>query len=688
MRKLAYSLALLASACLGAAAPFQFAFDATQNRWNLTNGVITVTLELTPGGTFQLDSVAHSDGTVWAPSPDHPSSPLHFSVDDQAFDESTQYVLVDQSQKAIGRGGHRQVIVLRDSENRVQVTLSLELYRNQPVLRHSVTIENLASQQVFVTDADMLPWSFADKGRDYTSFTVDQWSVLPPHPLDFQVSQTKLNNLGKPVYAHSGAHGSQCGWLAVRDPAGHGLFAGWEFNGRSNAFVLHSGSDHVLRFGAPVDSLHHPVDAGATFSIPPAFLGLFHGNWDEAGYRTQRFSEAALARAPPGGADFPYLVWDSWAYQQQLTEDLLRRNADVAAQLGVELFVVDLGWARGLGDWYEDPAKFPSGLRALSDYVHSKGMQFGLHITPGEVAATSSVIQSHPDWASTEQGHYFKGVSLCLSNAPAQQWIVGEIERVIDDYNVDWILQDGEDMVKKCMRTNHTHDPLDSNYANADQGIDAVVEAVLKSHPNVAWENCENGGNMMTFKMVRNYVTSITNDASGALASRLSAYGATYPFSPRYADRYSPEDPTTPYNARSYMFGGPWHLMNRLADMSNAQVIYAGWEFTRYKAMRGLILSGKVFHLDGPPGLGKIDALQSYNPASDSAAAVVTREGGDKSQITIKLQGLKAKHSYQVHFANDAQILYMTGAQLAQDGVVVNLPDPQTAEIVYADGRL
>src|SRR6266853_4571568 len=160
MRKIAYSIALLASISLRATPPFQFDFDATQNRWNLTNGVLTATLELTPGGTFQLDSVTHSDGTVWAPSPDHPSSPLHFSVDDRAFDENTQYVLVDQSQKPIGRGGYRQVIVLRDSENRVQVTLNLDLYRNQPVLRHSVTIENLTSNQVFVTAADMLPWSF------------------------------------------------------------------------------------------------------------------------------------------------------------------------------------------------------------------------------------------------------------------------------------------------------------------------------------------------------------------------------------------------------------------------------------------------------------------------------------------------------------------------------------------------
>ena len=46
---------------------------------------------------------------------------------------------------------------------------------------------------------------------------------------------------------------------------------------------------------------------------------------------------------------------------------------------------------------------------------------------------------------------------------------------------------------------------------------------------------------MMTFNMVKNYVTSITNDASGSLQPRRAVYGATYPFSPRYSERYMPQ---------------------------------------------------------------------------------------------------------------------------------------------------
>ena len=56
--------------------------------------------------------------------------------------------------------GLRQVIVLVDSQNRVQVRVSLEMYQGQQVLRTGVAITNLSSGNVFLTNADMAPLTF------------------------------------------------------------------------------------------------------------------------------------------------------------------------------------------------------------------------------------------------------------------------------------------------------------------------------------------------------------------------------------------------------------------------------------------------------------------------------------------------------------------------------------------------
>jgi len=377
------------------------------------------------------------------------------------------------------------------------------------------------------------------------------------------------------------------------------------------------------------------------------------------------------------------VVWDSWGYGTAIDEQTLRDNADIAASLGIELFLVDLGWAPRLGDWYADPDRFPSGLRALADYVHSLGMKFGLHFAFAEADAGSEVLQAHPDWTSSESYGYFGAQSLCLSNQATRNWLVDQAVHLIDDYSVDWILQDGQNMVKLCTKDTHSHDPQDSNYANSVEGLNQFVDAVQRQRPSVAWENCENGGSMMTFGMVRRYATSIVNDASGSLAARQAAYGASYPFSPRYIDRYMPESDLQPYVTRSYMLGGPWVFMNRLPDLSDADLAFAASEIRVFKTIRAGARSGKVFHLTPQPVEGEIDALQNYNAASDTAVAVVERADANQSTYLLKPQGLNPDTIYLVRFQDDLRSFIVAGDQLMQRGVQVPLPDSLDAEIVY-----
>jgi alpha-galactosidase len=514
---------------------------------------------------------------------------------------------------------------------------------------------------------------------------VNQW-LIDERPADFETLQTVLDTAGTPVLLTSGAKGQQCGWLAVRDGQLRGLFAGWEFDGRTKASVRHEGTDGHLELAASILDLNHPVEPGQEFSMPAAFVGLYHGDFDEAGYRTQRFVEAVLAKTPPD-KNFPYISWDSWGYERELDEATLRRNAELAAAAGVELFVVDLGWARGLGDWFADDSKFPSGLRALSDYVHSLGMKFGLHFALAEADPRSPVLQANPDWTADAAASFHGGVSLCLSNQPTKDWLVAQAIRMIDDYRVDWILQDGENMVKQCTKTTHTHHPADSNYANAVDGLNAVVAAIQAARPNVLWENCENGGNMMTFNMVKQYVTSITNDASGALSARRAVYGATYPFPPRYAERYMPgNEGLSAYVTNSYRFGGNWALMNRLTDLSVDELGFLKQQIASYKADREGISRGKVYH-HVSPGSNRTDAIQSYDPDTGSSIAVVTRADSPSAQYTFRPRGLDPDQGYKVFFEVDPSVYLMPGAQLMQNGVRVMLRTPYSSDVVHIERR-
>jgi alpha-galactosidase len=682
MRMRKFIIVLAGVLCVRAsAAGFNFVYDSNQLRWDLSNDVIHAAFQLDSSGRFGLLEMDHlANGVTWK-SPAHaPASPIRARLGATTYDSTTSYKLLSQSVESPDANTQRQVILLQDLKGTADIRLDLEMTVNQPVLRYRTSLTNLGSRTAYATLADLLPWNFSADAQTFRLWRVAQWAVAPK-PTDFQATQVTLATDGTTTGLSTGSGGTFCTWLALRDEKDRGLFAGWEFDGLAQASAAFSVPNDTLALGATLDSLYHPVAAGATFTLPYAFVGLFQGDWDEAGYRTQRFAEAALAAPAPAG--FPYVGWDSWGYTTKLDEATLRQNAAIAAKMGIELFILDLGWAREIGDWREDPAKFPSGLRALSDYVHSLGMKFGLHFALAEAMPDAPVLQQNPDWTSSQSYNYFGAQSLCLSNQPTQQWVVQQALSMIDNYNVDWILQDGQNMVKKCTKTTHTHDPRDSNYANAVDGIDAVVQQVRSLRPNVMWENCEDGGSMMTFSMLSRYVTSITNDASGALGSRQGAYGATYPFPPRYADRYMPEDPSNTYVTRSYMFGGPWHLMNALPSMAPTSAALATSEIAVYKTIRGEINAGMVHHVTSAPATGRTDALESYQAVGDTAVAIVTRENSTDDYADIKIEGLQPAKTYAVHFQDDPRTLSMTGRQLSQTGVRVNLSASQSAEIVY-----
>jgi hypothetical protein len=190
---------------------------------------------------------------------------------------------------------------------------------------------------------------------------------------------------------------------------------------------------------------------------------------------------------------------------------------------------------------------------------------------------------------------------------------------------------------------------------------------------------------MMTFNMVKSYVTSATNDASGALPSRLAAYGATYPFPPRYAERYMPaQDGLTRYATHSYRFGGPWVLMMGLNELTADQLGFLADQIQNYKNQRSDIAVGKVYHLL-TPGANATDAIQAYNPATDTAIAVIVRAASSGPSYILKPQGLNPNQRYIVWSEVAPAVYSQSGAQLMANGVRIPLPTPYSSDVVHIE---
>ena len=656
------------------------AFDASRSRWTIDNGSLRAIFELDPAGRFGLLSLEdRRTGDAWKAA-GALSSPIKFATTAVEFNDTTRWKLISTDERQIERGGVRHTIVLREAAGRGVVELWLETFAGNAVLRHAFRFRPPAG--AVVRRATLIPWSFGPGGGDPATLHLHQWN-RPVTDRSFEVNRRTLREAQQSTTVSSGSFNPHIAYLGVRYPDGRGLFTGWEFDGRATVRLQRLDEDGDLQFSGGIDGLYRAVKAGEWFEMPGAFVGLFHGDWDDAGYRVQRFTEQALAQPLPPGT-FPWVVWDSWSYRQSLDEETLRRAAEIAAKLGVELFVLDLGWARNLGDWQADPAKFPSGLRALSDYVHSLGMRFGLHFALLEAAPEAPVFQAHPEWASSGQYGYFGGVSLCPSHAPFREWLVAEAVRMIDEYNVDWILQDGENLVRECKRTDHTHDARDSNFSNAVDGINRIVREIQQARPLTLWENCQDGGNMLSFNMPRNYVTSIAADDSGPLTTRQAVYAMSYVFPTRYMDRYMPSQVFSSYITRSYMFGGPWIHMNRLTEMDLDSLDFAAQEVALYKSLRERIRDGRVYHLTARPTETFIDVMESFDPATGRAILMAYRWLAEEESRTVKVKGLDRQAAYVVTFLESGRIYVLSGADLMDQGLEIPV-DKWSAEIVFLD---
>ena len=130
-----------------------------------------------------------------------------------------------------------------------------------------------------------------------------------------------------------------------------------------------------------------------------------------------------LALTPPMG-------WNSWnTFACNVDEALIREMADAMVSSGMKdagykYLVIDDCWhgeRDSLGFIQPNPKRFPSGMKALADYVHSKGLKFGIYSCAGD-----KTCGGHPG----SRGHEYQDA---LSYA---QWGV-------DYLKYDWCNTDG-----------------------------------------------------------------------------------------------------------------------------------------------------------------------------------------------------------------------------------------------------
>ena len=140
---------------------------------------------------------------------------------------------------------------------------------------------------------------------------------------------------------------------------------------------------------------------GESYASPWVY-GSYGTGLDEV---ARRFHRYLRSRRQHPSSDRPVTlnVWEAVYFDHDL--ERLVELAEVAAEIGVERYVLDDGWfgARrhdraGLGDWTVSTDVWPDGLHPLVDKVTGLGMQFGLWFEPEMINLDSDAARAHPEW--------------------------------------------------------------------------------------------------------------------------------------------------------------------------------------------------------------------------------------------------------------------------------------------------
>ena len=213
---------------------------------------------------------------------------------------------------------------------------------------------------------------------------------------------------------------------------------------------------------------------------------------------------------PLSRMDCGLVSWNHWwRYEDaEITEDIVLANARVAAELGVNLIVLDAGWfgdaereahwTRQRGDWEQvNLRRFPHGLPWLADQIHGLGLRFGLWMEPEGMGADSCLRRDHPEWEALRDGQPLPEPYLCLGAEGAAEHLYAHMARLVRATRADWVKLDfNVNPGMGCNRGDHGHQPGLGLYSHLRAYL-SLLDRLRGEFPGLIVENCSSGGMRM-----------------------------------------------------------------------------------------------------------------------------------------------------------------------------------------------
>jgi len=429
----------------------------------------------------------------------------------------------------------------------------------------------------------------------------------------------------------------------------------------------------------------YTLKKGETIGTPVMTFGYSSGGYGEMSRKLHAFEVDHIFPKHKLGR----VLYNSWeATEFDVRVESQKELAKKAAQIGVELFVIDDGWfgerhndRAGLGDWYVNKEKFPNGLSELIDYVKQLGMDFGIWVEPEAVNPDSDLYRAHPDWIyrfkNQEPVQVRNQYTLNISKKEVKEFILAFMTDLLSKHkDITFIKWDMNKPLTDVSMGNTAQDK-ELWYKHA-QALYEIWGTLRKKFPYVDFEVCSGGGARIDLGILRYADQCWPSDNTDAYERLFIQEGFSYFYAPRImtawvtdASSNNPKKYERPYSYRfhSSMMGvlGIGADISKLSD----EVLKEFKKYiSLYKEIRETVQYGKQYRLSSVRE-SPLHAVEYISRDDSEVVVFAFRQGYQfgKNMPNLKLRGLDPDALYQCE--GEDKLLH--GSTLMKVGVETGL---------------
>ncbi|WP_055482638.1 alpha-galactosidase [Sphaerimonospora mesophila] len=438
-----------------------------------------------------------------------------------------------------GHDGGHLTIRMADRHYPLEIDLHYRVRPGDDAIERWTCLRNTGDEPITILRCDSAAWTVPPRPGYRLSHVTGEWGG------EFQVRRTPLAVAETTLTSrrgHSGHHANPWVMLDAGDATedhGEVWSAALAWSGSWRITVEHDhdghagwsggfGHDGVTRRLGPGESLETPVFTGVYSA--EGFGGISH-----------RWHDHIRRHVLPSPGRIRPVIYNSWeAVGFDVTQARQMELAELAADIGVELFVVDDGWfggrpgafsgrtgeTAGLGDWWPDPERFPGGLTPLIDHVTALGMKFGLWVEPESVNPDSELHRTRPEWVLRQRNRRTTEVRdqllLDFSRSDVAKWAHEWLDDLVTRNDIAFLKWDMNRPVTEAG---------DDVWIPFVRNVYAVIDRLRADHPHLMIEGCASGGGRTDLGMLARTDQIWASDNTDP-AQRIAVqhgYGQIYP---------------------------------------------------------------------------------------------------------------------------------------------------------------